>query len=1007
MYKLWGESDIIRDQETIPLTPVSYDHVEGFTGDDTVNHIDLGRPFKNIFENQHELYNFLSKLAESTNDYVGTFKDSLEHAHTFNDSTDVIACEVGGTYEETKVTAIIPGGGIGDLQNTFFNIYTPDSNDFYVWMNLDGAGRDPGLDHPEITDITAILPGGDPANLGGKWFYLYSTTTQYYIWFDYNNLSTDPGIAPPPTGTGIEIDIDALDTTADAIAEKIRVALLAYGGGTVFDATRIAATVTVTNIIAGVATDAADGDTGFTITKVLDGLDAIATGTGIQSYISTGNTTDQIAEAIESSIDLNSNFHASIVIPDTDRVTITAVLPGNATDTSDGANATGFTITTSSQGAIGNKYYSRLTPGIDYVNGLLVVLRPQTWIAERQIVKIFNLESWSANGEGCTIHYWVTTDKYQMQIRKKDSLNVLQFYTFTNGGVWETPTDGYDTAIEMLADVYNNVYTHEGLKAGVGTDLTKILIEPTGEITTTGKKWWVVKNDGEFELRTSPIGTGGSDLWEFDVTITPPTISVDGGSLVDHRYFFQNFSDFKHNIFLNVPSIWKTGVDETTRSLDTTSTDPKSFDPNNTDVNWGKVTNESAFLTILRQHAGTYNSTSANFGWVEGDVADFDPHGVVPGGQQDVFYMNKDMIVQWSDGLGDWARFSTVATSSVSAINVVDTYTSLPSPRPDGDVWFVKDVNQLYRYSTSIAIWIPISDPHRQHWAQVGIKLRASEETGWPGYVQYTRYQFDGLSWKLDGSNIQVYLNGLYQLRDDGVTAHDYFIVNHNTIQFNTALTAPTDKVAVRVDEGGDSFYPERVNYQVGVPSGMYDGDTFYFNTPWDVVGDRVDVYVNGILQHESPAIGAIVETGGDNVDKIVSTTYTFTSANIGNFILIRSATNLDNDYEIRRIASVVDVNTVMLDEYFPMNTTAGDMYEIYRNYDYIVDEYHNRIIFSQARRSEDFVELRDRATVIGDKDMNNHGATFPSTPMFGYEFFRTDLNSWFKYDGTSWIQIS
>jgi len=61
-----------------------------------------------------------------------------------------------------------------------------------------------------------------------------------------------------------------------------------------------------------------------------------------------------------------------------------------------------------------SKHYARLSPGIAYNNENLVVVKPQTHIAERQIAEILNLVD--GDSETVNITYNFSTDKYTAHI---------------------------------------------------------------------------------------------------------------------------------------------------------------------------------------------------------------------------------------------------------------------------------------------------------------------------------------------------------------------------------------------------------------------------------------------------------------------------------------------------------------------------------------------------------------------------------------------------------------
>ncbi len=102
-------------------------------------------------------------------------------------------------------------------------------------------------------------------SLGGTYFLLNSPSTGYYVWYDVDGGSTDPGLTPNPDlfmppgsghgRTGIEVDISANDT-ADAVATASRTAIGAFADFSTAGATIV---IIITNDNAGIADAAADG----------------------------------------------------------------------------------------------------------------------------------------------------------------------------------------------------------------------------------------------------------------------------------------------------------------------------------------------------------------------------------------------------------------------------------------------------------------------------------------------------------------------------------------------------------------------------------------------------------------------------------------------------------------------------------------------------------------------------------------------------------------------------
>lgn len=137
-----------------------------------------------------------------------------------------------------------------------------------------------GMIHSSIFDVLGIIQiepetwtktttvADVTSSLSGKYFTLYasdgtSTTdnnTQYYVWFDVNDLSTDPAV----TGTGLEVNIDP-DETADMVASKMATVISNANGGNDFTCVVTNNEVVIKNKKIGPVIDTVDSNTTFTI----------------------------------------------------------------------------------------------------------------------------------------------------------------------------------------------------------------------------------------------------------------------------------------------------------------------------------------------------------------------------------------------------------------------------------------------------------------------------------------------------------------------------------------------------------------------------------------------------------------------------------------------------------------------------------------------------------------------------------------------------------------------
>jgi hypothetical protein len=1017
-FKIWGTGDIVKDQETIPFSTTlsDYDNIESVTGADPNNHISIQRGERNLLENQEDLYNILEKLIESSDQKSGVFKDSLGSAFGFDQATDYVSLAMGGVPEVSKVDTSL-GAVSWDNERLNFKFSSTTTN-YYVWFNFCGFTRDPGTTAQEEISIFENTENGTALSLAtSEYFLISSTTVNYYVWLKVTDgLFGDPAVGGR---TGIAVNLLLADTDA-IVATKIASTLNAYGGGLVFDATTgsnqiiidygnpPARCITVKNKVAGVCLG--HYDVGSTLMNYIGASyipgAAIQAGlsgkTGVEVPIAdTTYTTDELATAIAAAIDLLIDVAATSALS---IVTIVNLVFGNVTDISDGAGAfaTSFGLSVDTQGTSVTKNYLRMPPGIAYYNGNMCAVAPQLAIAERQLIKAFNLENWDYAREDVQFSYNYTTDKYSGIIYKRNSSGVLITYTFNNGG------PGYNTAVAMLHAIYTNPVFYTAFEAAITADFTKVILEPIVEVTAAGTKYFSIDSTGNFVWTNT-----GLLLWTIVFTGAPPVYSTK----TDGRVYYQTFKDFNSNIYLNVPNTW-TGYDTDVLEADKTHQFTPTYRGESPETTaFDQVVNKSSFITILRQHAalGAFGDTSANFGWVEGRIkggigtaGNLDPLGNIPDtdSYKNTFFMNKDLVVEWGTGLNDFTKVSNLAAAVLSfsaGFQVVANVADLVSPQVDGTVWFVKNENQFYRYGSVTGSWYPVSDPHKQFWGQVVTILAAPSQTV---------FNFTGLTWKTDGSNFCVYVDGIYKL-----LTNDYTITDRDTITFLVAMTGG-EEVTVRIDEGGDQFYPDQAIYTVGTSESPYAGSTTIFPVTFQLVQTKVDVFVNGSLKRESEYKASGTITTG-SLTQLIDSAGGFTSDNTGDWVIFKTATNPDVVYQIRKV-TYVSATTLNLDSALPSTTTIADTYDIFDAFDYFVDEYgtssggpgtYDRVLFPSALTAGWPVVIKDRSSVIGTLSITNRGTSFPVSPIFGMQFYRTDLDAWYLYTiGSSssyWQQIS
>jgi hypothetical protein len=126
------------------------------------------------------------------------------------------------------------------------------------------------LAYPGLEEITEVTAEADvEGSLDATYFLLNSAedSTEYYVWFNVDGASIDPA---PALLTGIEVAI-AEDDDAETVAAALAAAIDANAD---FSASADEDKVIITNADVGDTTDAADNDTGFSISVLQQGDDA-------------------------------------------------------------------------------------------------------------------------------------------------------------------------------------------------------------------------------------------------------------------------------------------------------------------------------------------------------------------------------------------------------------------------------------------------------------------------------------------------------------------------------------------------------------------------------------------------------------------------------------------------------------------------------------------------------------------------------------------------------------
>jgi hypothetical protein len=196
--------------------------------------------------------------------FMGFIKDGAAANTVGFFNADIAAASAGGKdmyfgigHRTSATDNLLKFGGDGTF--TFMNSSGAD----LLW-DTEGAGNIGALDEAGLPVISSIQCLADVSNsLRGTFFVINDGSSNYYVWYRTNGVGSDPGAG----SISVMVDI-ATNATADAVAAATKTALEGVG----FTVSIATATLTVTTSALADSGAASDGDTGFNITLIQDGV---------------------------------------------------------------------------------------------------------------------------------------------------------------------------------------------------------------------------------------------------------------------------------------------------------------------------------------------------------------------------------------------------------------------------------------------------------------------------------------------------------------------------------------------------------------------------------------------------------------------------------------------------------------------------------------------------------------------------------------------------------------
>ena len=487
-------------------------------------------------------------------------------------------------------------------------------------------------------------------------------------------------------------------------------------------------------------------------------------------------------------------------------------------------------------------------------------------------------------------------------------------------------------------------------------------------------------------------------------------------NLHDKREFIPLSESLQNNVFLNVNN-------STTDETDLTTVTNPLYDDT---LDYSKIENNPSAIVTLRKvgEEGEETSSNAVFAFTNDQtISDYDENAKLSN-VKDVYLVNKDIYIYVGQEEGQNVYMSLKnAASSTGGIETKLTYQQLIHDYDHVDneadfeaikpIFLVIENNTIYakkgerlQDDSYNVYWYPVEDPYVQPYKKEQVYDGTITS---PVPIITFKEWFNELNLESDGRNFMLF-------DQDGNYVPFTIDSNSGDVVFND-----TDITSLRcvVFKGGEQYAAAYTVLQAGTQEGSnevyYSGSLrlFRIKTTLLALPNKINVYVNGAIKNEAVPIceGTITDVS-DNTLTISSVA----GLSAENYYLY------DKNNQSIYTAEYSSGNTIDVSSYDGSDITDindDDSYIILNKniYDYFVDDASNSIVFFDKLNTGDIVRAEDRVSVVSNFEATAIGSVFPSTPIFGMEFYlNTTLNEgeedeitsgWYKYNGTNWVKLN
>ncbi len=442
---------------------------------------------------------------------------------------------------------------------------------------------------PTNFTFTTTIDGANPDSLDGTYFLLYDDSGSVAFWFDIDNSGTTIPSGASAAARAVEVSTVNSNDPANDVASKLQTII---NGDAKFSASVTNNEVTVTDASVGQRTDASDGipPTKFTLETItqganadlLDGtyfdmeddsgavrvwfdVDNLSTPPGapaggrlLEVDISSGDIANDVASALQSAVDLDAKFSASVV---NNVVTIEDASAGSRDDAAD--NDTGFTLTITQQGIEDDVDYTIFS--VDIENSELYLLE------DLSVNPVAGLNAGGSIRNGNT-----SFESYKVFKKLLATATNLSINSITDSSVDLSVNTGTGTALDARTLIDNDKVFIPGEYA-TGEFY---LIDGSGNI-------WEIENNESNTLTTSITAVndaGITSVSDGDYNIVPKFTAYQilfNGSIFNIQYNTHNTFYSVGGQFIQIGTIgdsFEVSIEQTNLGSLGINVDPISFD---------------------------------------------------------------------------------------------------------------------------------------------------------------------------------------------------------------------------------------------------------------------------------------------------------------------------------------------------------------------------------------------------------------------------------------------